>query len=102
MAEKKKDSMAGMTAAQKAASMRGGITELKDLRARRSKVNSSIPFLPVTPEMRGDQGEVNRLGRQITDRSRTIGRLESRGTRSAGSAKYRAVQQALAKKKGKK
>jgi hypothetical protein len=109
---KEKDSMKGMSAAQKASSMRGGVRDLKDVQAKYTKRMrdfdadpfGNIDLLSDMPNSAGRRSRLNnavKAGRQINDRSRTIGRLDSRDARSARSAKYRAAQAVMAKRKKK-
>jgi hypothetical protein len=109
MAEKKKESMKGMSAAQKAAVMRGSVRDLKDVQAKYTKQMrdfdadpfGNIDLLSDMPNAAGRRTRLNnavKAGRQITDRSRTIGRLDSQDDRSARSAKYR-LAKAKAEKK---
>jgi len=108
--DKKKNSMKGMTSAQKAASMRGSVRDLKDVQAKYTKQMrdfdadpfGNIDLLSDMPNAAGRRARLNnavKAGRQITDRSRTIGRLESSDTRKKTSAKYRAKAAALANMK---
>jgi hypothetical protein len=91
---------AANAAAGRAASMRAGVTKLKDLKAMRLKNDTSIPFVTLGPNS-SDFADANKASRQISDRSRTIARLESRSERSERSAKYRLAKAKADKKMSK-
>jgi hypothetical protein len=106
--DKKKDSMAGMTSAQKAAVLKGKQRSNKDEMAKLDPSRIQYGFGPFgyadkvkkTGEM---QKKKNQLAQGNVDMGRTIGRLESSDARKKTSARYRAKSAALAKmKKGKK
>ena len=82
--DKKKDSMAGMTAAQKAAVLKG---------KQRSNMDKIAKLGPLEDrfivDMSGERAVANRLRQGNVDMSKTIGRLESSKNRSETSAKYR-------------
>jgi hypothetical protein len=110
--DKKKDSMKGMSATQKAAVMRGGVRDLKDVQAKYTKRMrdfdadpfGNIDLLSDMPNSAGRRSRLNnavKAGRQITDRSRTIGRLDSQDDRSARSATYRLAKMKADKKMSK-
>jgi hypothetical protein len=89
--DKKKDSMAGMTAAQKAAVLKGKQRMNKDEMAKlaaKPRVTPSL-FNNWGSENSDRSERINKLGQGNTDMSKTIGRLESSKNRSETSAKYR-------------
>jgi hypothetical protein len=92
MKDKKKSSISGisdMTTAQKAAIVKGQVSEAKGRKEKFGKIDRSLPFAPVTPEMRGDQYALATASRQLNDRSRTLARLNAQSAKLAALKKKR-------------
>ncbi len=88
----KKSPAPKMNTAQRAAIVKGQVSEAQGRKERLGKIDRSLPFAPVTPEMRGDQYALATAGRQLNDRSKTLGRL------NAQSAKLAALKKRTGKK----
>ena len=82
--DKKKDSMAGMTSAQKAAVLKGRQRSNKDKIAKMGPLEDTW-----YRDKSGLRAVAGRLAQGNVDMSKTIGRLESSKNRSETSAKYR-------------
>jgi hypothetical protein len=82
--DKKKDSMAGMTSAQKAAVLKGKQRMNKDKIAKLGPLEDTM-----IRDKSGLRAVAGRLRQGNVDMSKTIGRLESSKDRSARSATYR-------------
>ena len=107
--KKKKDSMSGMSADQKAEMLR---TQVKGLKRTRDAYTKDMAISdrddnkfdmksgPFERMMKGSAARKASSG--IIDRERTIARLESNEDRSARSAKYRLAKTKAEKKMGKK
>jgi hypothetical protein len=88
--DKKKDSMAGMTAAQKAAVLKGKQRMNRDEMAKNDPRKTPITGVGGTKAEFDRRNETtNKLRQGNVDLGRTIGRLESSKDRSARSATYR-------------
>jgi hypothetical protein len=82
--DKKKDSMAGMTSAQKAAVLKGRQRSNKDKIAKMGPLEDTW-----YRDKSGNRAVAGRLRQGNVDMSRTIGRLESSDARKKTSATYR-------------
>ena len=101
--DKKKDSMAGMTAAQKAAVLKGKQRMNKDEMAKiaaKPRVRPSL-FNNWGSENSERANRKNQLAQGNVDMGKTIGRLESSKNRSETSAKYRLAKMKADKKMSK-
>jgi hypothetical protein len=91
--DKKKDSMAGMTSAQKAAVLKGKQRMNKDEMAKNDPRKTPITGVGGTKAEFDRRNETtNKLRQGNVDIGRTIARLESSKDRSARSATYRLAQ----------
>lgn len=101
--DEKKNSMSGMTSAQKAAVLKGKQRMNKDKMAKiasKGKVTPSL-FNNWGSENAKREKKTNRLAQGNVDMGRTIGRLESSKDRSARSATYRLAKMKAEKKMSK-
>jgi hypothetical protein len=100
-----KDDMAGMTAGQKAAVLKGKQTMNKDKMAKLdpSKIgyNGLFAMDANNAKRKKNQNKINKLAQGNSDMGKTIGRLESRADRSEVSAKYRLAKMKADKKMSK-
>ena len=88
--------MAGMTAAQKAAALKGKQRMNKDKIAKLGPLEDTF-----IRDKSGPRAVANRLRQGNVDMGKTIGRLESRDARSETSAKYRLAKAKADKKMAK-
>ena len=99
---KKKDSMAGMTAAQKAKVLKGKQRMNKDEMAKNNPRKTPITGWGGTKAEFDRRNETrNKLAQGNVDLGRTIARLESSKDRSETSAKYRLAKSKAEKKRAK-
>ena len=90
MKDKKKSSISGISGfntAQKAAVIKGQVNQAKANKEKFGRVEEVVPFLPSTPETRGDQYKLANASRQLNDRSKTLGRLKAQSARLAAVKK---------------